>query len=165
MNADASAWTRADGDHDPGATATVPDDAALTPSERRHLALARRHIEEIWARGHLDVAYELYAPDVVDMQPAPGQRPGIPGIVDVLGWLREAVPDLRMEILAYAVEGDYAADHWRMTGTHTGSPLLGMPARGRRFAIHGADVVRFRDGLIDRVWHVEEFARLRDQIR
>lgn len=152
-------------DDDPGAAATGPDPAALSPLERRNLDIARRHIEGIWAKGDAALAWEMYAPDVVDHNPAPEQRPGIAGIVDVLGWLREAVPDLTMSIRQYVVEGDLAADRWVMRGTHRGAPLLGLPPRGRRFEINGMDVIRIRpDGLISDVWHVEEFARLREQI-
>lgn len=150
---------------DPAAEAEGPDPARLTATERRNLEIARRHIEGIWARGDAALAWAMYAPDVVDHNPAPDQRPGIAGIVDVLGWLREAVPDLRMSIRHYVVEGDLAADRWVMRGTHSGAPLLGYPAQGRRFEINGMDVIRIRpDGLISDVWHVEEFARLRDQI-
>ena len=150
--------------YDPGATAVVPP-GPFSPLEERNLAIAREHIEQIWARGDWAAAHRLYAPDVVDHNPAPGQRPGVEGIVDVLGWLREAVPDLRMAIMHYVVEGDLAADRWVMRGTHTGAPLMGVPAMGRRFEINGMDVIRIRDdGLISDVWHVEEFARLRQQI-
>jgi predicted ester cyclase len=83
----------------------------------------------------------------------------------VLGWLREAVPDLRMDIMQYVVEGDLAADRWVMRGTHTGAALMGIAAAGRAFEINGMDVIRIRDdGLISDVWHIEEFARLRAQI-
>lgn len=153
------------GPYDPGAHAWTPDPATLTTRERLTLAVAREHIEEIWAKGREDVARRLYAPDVIDRNPAPGQRPGVDGILDVLGWLREAVPDLRMRIDAYLVEGEWAADRWTMTGTHTGAALMGLPAKGKRFRIHGMDVVRVRDdGLISQVFHVEEFAQLRAQI-
>lgn len=151
--------------HAPGATAWTPDPATLAARERRTLAIAREHIEEIWAKGNAEAAHRLYAPDVIDRNPAPGQRPDVDGILDVLGWLREAVPDLSMTINAYVVEGDLAADRWTMTGTHKGAPLMGLPPLGRAFRIHGMDVIHCRaDGLIDWVFHVEEFAQLRAQI-
>lgn len=150
---------------DAGAGARLPDAARLSELERRNLAIARRHIEGLWAAGDTSIADEVYAADVLDMNPAPGQRPGIPGIIDVLGWLRAAAPDLRMRIDAYAVAGDHAADRWTMTGTHSGADLLGRPARGRRFVMQGMDVVRIAAaGRIDRVWHVEDLAGLRRQL-
>lgn len=152
-------------DAQPGHRAHHPDRTLLSDREQRILGIAKEHIEQIWARGDAAAAYRLYAPDVVDHMPAPNQRPGIPGIVDVLGWLREAVPDLSMTIEDYVVEGDLAADRWVMRGTHTGAPLMGVPARGNRFEINGMDVIRVRDDfMISDVWHVEEFASLRAQI-
>jgi steroid delta-isomerase-like uncharacterized protein len=148
-----------------GASARLPDENRLSAIECRNLQVARRHIEGLWAAGDTSVADEVYAADVIDMNPAPGQRPGIAGILDVLGWLREAAPDLRMQINAYAVSGDHAADRWTMTGTHTGADLLGQPAQGRSFVMEGMDVVRIgAQGRIDRVWHVEDLAALARQI-
>lgn len=154
-----------DADYDPGAGALIAGEDALDPTERRNLAIGRRHIEELWARGRHELAWELYAPDVIDHNPAPGQRPGIEGILDVLGWLREAVPDLRMRIACYVVDGNMLADRWTMEGTHYGAPLMGLPALGRRFSISGMDVCRIgADGRITDVWHCEDFRSLRAQI-
>lgn len=147
------------------ATASMPDPAGLGATETRNLAIARRHIEGLWAAGDTAVAHEVYTDDVVDMNPMPGQHPGIPGILDVLAWLRQSAPDLAMHIDAYAASGDHAADRWTMVGTHTGADLLGKPARGRRFVMQGMDVVHITGaGRIDRVWHVEDLASLRTQL-
>lgn len=145
--------------------AHVPGEAAFTARERRNLAIARRHIGELWGEGRTELAEAIFHPGIIDHNPAPGQRPGIAGILDVLHWLREAVPDLALTVEAFVVEGDLVCDRWSMTGTHTGAPLMGIDPRGRRFAINGMDVVRIDDaGLITDVWHVEEFAQLRAQI-
>ncbi|MBL0923786.1 MAG: ester cyclase [Sphingomonadaceae bacterium] len=149
----------------PGANAFVPGIDDFSEKERRNLAVARRHIEEIWAKGRSELCWELYHPDAIDHNPAPDQRPGIEGIIDVLGWLREAVPDLRMEIQCYVIEGDWIADRWVMTGTHSGAPLMGIPAQGRTFRINGMDVARLDEAaLITDIWHCEEFASLLSQI-
>lgn len=152
---------------DTGARAAVhvPGEADFTPRERRNLAIARRHITELWGAGRAELAEEIFHPGVVDHNPAPGQRPGIAGILDVLHWLRDAVPDLVLTVQAFVVEGDLVCDRWRMVGTHTGAALMAIAAQGRRFAINGMDVVRIDDdGLITDVWHAEEFAQLRAQI-
>ncbi|MEM1103227.1 MAG: ester cyclase [Pseudomonadota bacterium] len=128
-------------------------------------ARGRMHIEEMWGAGREDLASTLYADDVRDHNPAPDQRPGLAGILDVLRWLREAVPDLSMRVDQYVVDPPYIADRWTMTGTHTGAPLMGVPASGRAFRISGMDVSKFGvDGKITDIWHVEEFWRLRDQL-
>lgn len=153
-------------DHRPAsATAHVPGEKDLNVLERRNLAIARRHIGGLWGQGRAELAEALFHPGIIDHNPAPGQRPGIAGILDVLHWLREAVPDLALCIESLVVEGDLACDRWTMTGTHTGAPLMGIEPQGRRFAINGMDVVRIDDaGLITDVWHAEEFAQLRAQI-
>jgi predicted ester cyclase len=149
----------------PGAQAEVPPDAVLSVGERMRLAIARRHIEEMWALGRAELADSLYAPDVIDYNPAPGQRPGIPGILDALHLLRDAAPDLRLSARAYVPDGELVADRWVMRGTHTGAPLMGVEPKDRRFEIAGMDVVRIRDdGRITDIWHVEEFHRLASQI-
>jgi predicted ester cyclase len=152
-------------DTHPRSAVEVPGEADFTAREQRNLAIARRHIEDLWGAGRAELAQEIFHPAVVDHNPAPGQRPGIAGILDVLHWLREAVPDLVLTAQAFVVEGDLVCDRWRMTGTHTGAALMGIAAQGRRFAISGMDVVRIDDdGLITDVWHAEEFAQLRAQI-
>lgn len=150
---------------DSAVTCWLPDPALLSATEARNLALARRHLEGVWGEGRVALMDEIYAPGVVDMNPAPGQRPGIAGIADALHLLRDSAPDLRLDVAAYVPCGAFVADRWTMTGTHTGAPLFGLPAQGRRFEIAGMDIVRCRrDGRIDHIWHVEEFARLRAQL-
>ncbi len=153
-------------DYDPGRNAIVPGEADFDARERRNIGIARRHIEEIWAKGRADLFDEIYHPDVIDHNAAPGQQPGIAGIIDVLGWLREAVPNLRMAIECYVIDGDWIADRWVMTGTHTGAPLMGIPARGRSFRVNGMDVAKLNaEGRITDIWHCEDFASLIAQVR
>jgi predicted ester cyclase len=145
----------------------APTTAAPLPAERRahHLALARRHLEDLWGRRHTWLVDEPYSPQVIDHNPAPGQRPGVAGLLDVLAWLHEAVPDLSLSPEAYVADGEYVCDRWTLTGTHTGGPLLGLPARGARLRFHGMDVVRIGgDGRITDVWHAEEFWRMKAQM-
>jgi len=143
----------------------LPDPAALSPVELRNLALARRHMEGVWVAGNAAPMAELYADDIVDLNPGPGQPPGVAGIAAALHYLRAGAPDLRLHMAAYLPSGDHVADRWTMSGTHTGAPLFGIAATGRRFDIAGMDIARFRaDGRIDAIAHVEEFARLRAQI-
>jgi len=133
----------------PSAAAYVPGAKDLNLLEQRNLAIARRHIGELWGQGRAELAEVLFHRC----------------ILDVLHWLREAVPDLVLRVDAPVVEGDLVCDRWTMTGTHTGAPLMGIEPRGRRFAINGMDVLRINEvGLITDVWHVEKFAQLRAQI-
>lgn len=128
-------------------------------------AFAEQHIVGIWAECNADLARDMYLPDVRDMQPAPGQRPGVEGVIDVLFWLRQAIPDLQMHIQTYIIDPPYAADRWIMTGTHTGAALFGIEPTGKSFWMNGMDVIHVTDkNRIDTVWHVEEMWQLAGQI-
>ena len=135
-------------------TAVAPADALAAGRE-----LMRRNIEELFARGNAALIPELYAPDVVDHDPVPGQRPGHDGLRDVLEVFHRAFPDQEMELLATVADGDLAMDHWIFRGTHTGD-LDGVPATGRRVEFRGFDLARIRDGRITEIWHVEDMAAL-----
>lgn len=151
---------------EPAADTRLPDAARLSALERRNLATGRRHLEQFWAAGRTELAAELFAPDVVDHQPAPGQSPGIVGLIEAQRALRDAAPDLAMRIETYAVDGAWVVDRWRMRGTHTAAPLFGLPSRGRPFTIAGIDASRIdTDGRVAEVWHCEELHRLRAQLR
>lgn len=146
-------------------TQTYLADAA-DPRNHSLRRLAERHIVGIWAECDPSLAREMYTADVKDMQPAPGQQPGVEGVIDVLLWLRKAVPDLKMHIQTYIIDPPYAADRWIMTGTHTGAPLFGIEPQGRSFWMNGMDVIHVRDDdRIDTVWHVEEMWQLAGQLK
>ncbi len=126
--------------------------------------LARRHIEQVWGAGDHEGIDALYAEDVVDHAPAPGQSPGRRGLHEVMDAFTAAFPDLRMELHAVLAEADPAApgegvavDSWTLRATHTG-PFLGLAPTGRPVVFRGTDVLRVSGGVIQEVWHVEDLA-------
>lgn len=62
--------------------------------------------------------------------------------------LFDALPDLRLEILASAENGETVFLHWRATGTHTGGPFIGINPTGKALAVDGMDQFTIRDGKI-----------------
>ncbi|MGY1670559.1 ester cyclase [Geodermatophilus sp. SYSU D00710] len=135
-------------------TATAPAEALAAGRE-----IMRRNIQELFAPGDAALIPELYATDVVDHNPVPGQRPGHDGLRDVLEVFHRAFPDQEMELLFTLADGDLAMDHWVFRGTHTGD-LDGVPATGRRVEFRGFDLARIRDGRIAEIWHVEDMAAM-----
>ena len=129
----------------------------------QHRALLRRMIEDVFATGDDRLLPEVFAPDVVDHQPGPGQSPGVDGIAELLRAFHAGFPDQRMMLHGVVVDGDLAADWWTFEGTHTGE-VMGIPATGRRVEFHGCDVARIRDGRVTDIWHAEELLQLRDQL-
>ena len=58
----------------------------------------------------------------------------------------EAIPDFRMEIVDLIEQGDHVFVQWKLTGTHSGTPVQGLEATGRALAIDGMDHFVMRDG-------------------
>ncbi len=130
----------------------------MQPAEMLRVAIL-----ELWGRGRAELVEQLYAPDVVDHNPVPGQRPGHDGLRDVLAAFHTAFPDLTVDLHGTTGDAESAADWWTFRGTHTG-PLFGLAPTGRRVAFGGMDAVRVRDGLITELWHVEDNAALLGQL-
>jgi steroid delta-isomerase-like uncharacterized protein len=135
--------------------------AGLTPEEMRELV--RKQIEELWGRSNPDLIPEMYAEDVVDHNPLPGQTPGHEGLREAIRVFSTAFPDIEMTLHGVLADGDYAADFWTFRATHLG-PFAGLPPTGRRVEFNGIDVVKVRDGRIAEIWHVEDMARMLDQL-
>ena len=64
---------------------------------------------------------------------------------------REAFPDLKFELVDMVSEGDRAACHIRITGTHKGD-FMGMAPTGKKIDVGGVDFVRIRDGRTAEHW-------------
>ncbi len=101
--------------------------------------------------GDLDALDALVAPDAVDHDPGPGQVPGPAGYRSLFGEMRTAFPDLHVEVQHLVADDDTVAFSYEVTGTHQGE-LMGHPATGRAVAFRGAQVGRFRDGLLVERW-------------
>ena len=125
--------------------------------------LIRLQIEELWGRGRTELIETLYADEVTDHMPLPGQPPGVGGLREVVEAFHAAIPDLAIEVHAITAEGDRACDVWTLTGTHVGE-IMGVPGTGRPLRFSGMDMIRQRGGRITDIWHAEELWRMREQI-
>jgi steroid delta-isomerase-like uncharacterized protein len=72
---------------------------------------------------------------------------GSDSLTTFIATIRAALPDFTMEIMDIFGAGDRVAAQLRFSGTHKGE-FLGAPPTGRRVAINGVSLYRFRDGLI-----------------
>ena len=114
--------------------------------------LVRRALEEISARGDLDVADELVHPDFVDHEPAhPHQPTGPASVKQTVQRLRSAFGDLRFEIEDEIAEGDKVVQRVVMSGWHVG-PLMGFAPTGKEFAVGHIYIWRIADGKIVDHW-------------
>ena len=62
--------------------------------------------------------------------------------------LFDAMPDFHMEIVNLVEAGDDVYVQWVLTGTHSGAPVQGIEATGRRLEVDGIDHFVVRDGKV-----------------
>jgi predicted ester cyclase len=120
-----------------------------TPAEQGKVLL-RRLIEEVINQGRLEVAEELFSPQL-----AAAERHGFTAF-------RAAFSDWHMELVDLVAEDDKVVGRFRCSGTHTG-PWLGIAPTGRRFEqVDEVAILRVKDGRFVDYWALEDTAgRLR----
>jgi steroid delta-isomerase-like uncharacterized protein len=134
-------------------------------SEDANKALVRRFYEEVWGRGNLDVADELFAQDYVRHDFRAGEAaPGPEGQKQIAAAFREAFPDLTWEVDFILADGDFVAGRWTATGTHLGS-WAGVEPTGRSMRFSGINVFRFSDGKALELWNHRDDLGLMQQLQ
>jgi predicted SnoaL-like aldol condensation-catalyzing enzyme len=73
---------------------------------------------------------------------------GRDGFIEFFTTIFQAVPDFSYSIKQIISEGDFVWVYSRTTGTHTGSPWLGVQPSGRRLDFDVIDMFRLQDGKI-----------------
>ncbi len=102
----------------------------MLPEENK--AIARRADEELFDRGNLEVADELFAPNFVYHDPASGEDwHGLESVKQYAAMLRAALPDLHVTIEDMVAEDDKAAFRYTLRGTHQGK-FMGIAPTGRQ---------------------------------
>lgn len=137
--------------------------ARASKADGYNIDLARRHLIDIWQDGRFERAADILHPEFVDHNPAPGQAPGIAGLVAFAALIKKAIPDQKFELVKLFSAGDMVVDHWILRGTHTG-PLGIIPPTGRTVEFHGTDIVRIADRRIIEIWHVEDMLTMFAQL-
>jgi predicted ester cyclase len=119
-------------------------------------AVARRAIQAINDRTLQARAHELLDPsfvrhDLVQLFP---ESQGPTGGSDFLGMILAAMPDFRLEIEDIVCSEDRVALRLRMTGIHTGQPLLGRPASGAKLSASAVFIYRVQGVRIVEAWQM-----------
>ena len=79
----------------------------MTPEENK--ALARRAIDEVWSKGNLEVAADVYGPNFVSHQHSHlhlRDVRGVPALVEFVREFRQAFPEFHDTIDDQVAEGD-----------------------------------------------------------
>jgi steroid delta-isomerase-like uncharacterized protein len=127
-------------------------------------ALVRRFYEEVWSKGNLDVADEVFAPDYVRHDPRSAEAaPGPEGQKRVAGDFRRAFPDLRFEVQRIVAEGDLVAAWWNASGTHKGR-WANVEPTGREISYSGTNFFRISGGKVVEIWNHRDDLGLMEQL-
>ena len=114
--------------------------------------VVRRLFEEVWNKGNLPVADELFAQNYShhdSSTPEFGRGPESEKKRATL--YRTAFPDVRLTVEDIIAEGETVTTRWSCRGTHKGD-LSGIAPTGKQFAISGITVARFTSGKISESW-------------
>jgi len=130
------------------ATETRPTAATLD-------RLARRFVLEHNQPDYLASHEALLSTDAIVHEYLPGLPPSLDraGYAGYIAAFRTALPDVGNAIEDVIVAGDRAVVRWTGGGTHTGAPLMGRPATGRRLRARGVYVLRFEGERIAEIWN------------
>ncbi len=119
-------------------------------SREQNLAALQKQGEAV-KTGHLEALREVFAPNVVDHDPAADQGPGPEGFIHFFSGLRTAFPDVEVAVDYLVTDDDNVAMAYTITGTHNG-PLQGIPPTGKKIKARGMQIARFENGKIVERW-------------
>src|SRR6202521_578223 len=112
----------------------------------------RRSFEELWNKGNLSVADELFAPNYTHHDPStPDVGRGPESERKRVTLYHTAFPDLKLTIEDIIAEGEIVMARWSCRGTHKGD-LRGIAPTGKHFTITGVSVARFTGGKMAEGW-------------
>jgi steroid delta-isomerase-like uncharacterized protein len=116
-------------------------------------AVARRVIDDVVNKGDLSVVDEIFSPDFVEHDPAPGHPPTLEGVLAFVSNFRRAFPDVHVNIEDVIAEADRVVERVTVRATMTGD-YAGMPASGRTAVWPQIHISRVVNGKIVEHWTV-----------
>src|SRR3954471_22905751 len=151
--------SRPDGEH-PGTRI----DREVAMSDESSCALVRRFIDEVFNAGNFDAVDEILAPDYTHHDPTTQEfGSGMEGFKRLMGYYRDAFPDLTITFEDQFAAGDRVVDRWTGQGTHQGE-LMGITATGKPVSAIGMSIHRIVDGRIAETWNIYDAAGMLRQL-
>lgn len=146
---------------------TSKDRSGLTESvpareiDRNKEVLLRAH-REVWSKGRLRLADELYDGEYVCHFSGGEEWKGVAGLKNNVAEWRRKFPDWCETVDEVIAEGAYVVTRFTSTGTHSGA---GAPdLAGKRVCIAETAIHRLRDGKIVEQWGLWDFESLKKQL-
>ncbi len=112
----------------------------------------RRLFEELWNKGNLSLADELFTPNYQHHDASsPDFGRGPESEEKRAALYRAAFPDLQLTIEDIIAEGQTVMARWSCRGTHKGD-LSGIVPTGKQVTISGVSIARFTNGKMVEGW-------------
>jgi predicted ester cyclase len=122
-----------------------------------------RMIDEVWNKGNLEAADELFAPNHTSPS-APDLPPGAEGVKILVKMFHEAMPDYHMDIDMMIADEEQVAARFIQSGTHSGEALMGMEPSGRRAEWTEIGVLKIERGKIVESWYEVDMLSMIQQL-
>ena len=144
-------------------TLALANSPAQITVQAKNKAIILRSEAELWSKGNLAVADELYATDFVCHFILGPEWRGIQGIKDEVRSHRTSFPDWHETVEDIVAEGDRVAIRITSTGTQTGE-FGGASPSGRKVKIVELHIYRLANGKIAEQWGVPDIHGMMDQL-
>jgi len=125
--------------------------AQSTSTTNANIELARKSHEEVWSKGNLAVADEIYSNEIVRHSADRADIRGREAFKQFMLGTRGAFPDWKETVENVIASGDLVATKVTLRGTMTG-PLRTFPPTGKRFELPCAVFYRIAEGKIAEIW-------------
>lgn len=119
-------------------------------SQRDNLS-ANTKLGEAVVSGDFSLFNQVFAPGVIDHDPAPDQGPGPQGFKKFFTMMRSACPDPRVSVDRLAQTETDIATAYAVHGTHK-VEFAGIGPTGRAITARGVQIARFENGQIVERW-------------
>jgi steroid delta-isomerase-like uncharacterized protein len=132
-------------------------------SVEENKAETRRAIKEFWNQGNMELLDEFWAPNYVNHDPSNPEVRDLEGFKQWVGMVRNAFPDLNVNVDDLIAEGDKVALRWTFRGTHKGE-FGKISATGKQVTITGITISRIADGKTVESWWSDDDLGLLQQL-
>jgi predicted ester cyclase len=127
-------------------------------------AIVMKSEAELWSRGNLAVADQLYAPNFIGHFVVGPDWRGIEGIKNEVKAHRVAFPDWQEHVDDIIAEGDRVVIRFTSTGTNLGT-FAGNAPTGRKVRIQEVAIYRLEGGKIVEQWGMPDLNGLMTQLK
>jgi steroid delta-isomerase-like uncharacterized protein len=119
---------------------------------------------ELWNKGNLAAADELYSPNFVCHFVIGTEWRGVQGIKDAVAQHRRSFPDWNEQLDDIIAEGDKVVIRFTSMGTQKGE-FAGIPPTGKKVTIREVAIFRLVDGKITEQWGMPDVHGLLEQLK